>query len=174
MPTPNCTQHCDSKKHPAPAPCSGIPTAQACPLQIAHTTLTAARTAPTACGLQSAQDTLTAALLQQVEIGFAQIHACAEGQFNISESYPRIILRIIPPKHTPESYPNSNLTSGPPYFETCPYRSIENQPTCLGGGVDVFEPRFVAFEARRSLCRCPMYQAGLGLGSSGAFICEKR
>ena len=50
--------------------------APACPLQAAHATLTAARTAPTACGLQSAQKALTAALLQQVETGFAQIHVC--------------------------------------------------------------------------------------------------
>ena len=28
---------------------------------------------------------------------------------------------LIFPNHTPESYPNSNLTSGPPYFETYPY-----------------------------------------------------
>ena len=51
---PNCTHHSDSKQHPAPAPCSGIPTAQRRPLQSAHTTLTAARTASTACQLQSA------------------------------------------------------------------------------------------------------------------------
>ena len=51
---PNCTHHSDSKQHTAPAPCSGIPTAPRCPLQSAHTTLTAARTASTACQLQSA------------------------------------------------------------------------------------------------------------------------
>ena len=68
MPTPNCTHHCDSKQHPAPAPCSCTPSAPACPLQIAHTILTAARTAATAYPLQSAQNTLTAALFQQVEI----------------------------------------------------------------------------------------------------------
>ena len=51
---PNCTHHSDSKQHPAPAPCSGTPTAPRCPLQSAHTTLTAARTASTACQLQSA------------------------------------------------------------------------------------------------------------------------
>ena len=46
---PNCARHSVSKQHPAPAPCSGIPTAPRCLLQSAHTTLTAARTASTAC-----------------------------------------------------------------------------------------------------------------------------
>ena len=84
---------------PAATLCSGtsMPTPntlhQRMPLQTAHTTLKAARKAPTAYRLQSAQNTLTAALLQQVETGSAR---CADGQFNMSESYPEFYPRIIP------------------------------------------------------------------------------